>query len=80
MGPPNLQRTKNAREISNEKKFPQVETPMETPEEKKISPSKNSTVPLTVTLGVLFAGVGGLILAGYRHGHMNIGAVFKNLG
>jgi len=53
---------------------------METPEEKKISPSKNSTVPLTVTLGVLFAGVGGLILAGYRHGHMNIGAVFKNLG
>ena len=61
---------------------------METPEEQKISPSKNSTVPfsgndkvyLTVTLGVLFAGVGGLILAGYQHGHMNIGAVFKNIG
>jgi hypothetical protein len=52
----------------------------ETPEEQKISPSKNSTVPLTISLGVLFAGVGGLILAGYQHGHMNIGAVFKNIG
>jgi hypothetical protein len=51
-----------------------------TPEEKKISPSKNSTVPLTIALGVLFACVGGVILAGYKHGHMNIGAVFKNLG
>ena len=54
----------------------------ETPEQEKISPSKNPLKPPTeivYSLGGMFVSTLGLILIGYMHGHMNIKAVIENL-
>jgi hypothetical protein len=51
----------------------------ETPTDKKIPPTKNYTVPLTITLGVIFfidlMIIGGILI----HGKANFAEVFKNL-
>ena len=54
---------------------------METPEQEKISPSKNPLKPpleLALSLIVIFIGTLGVILLGYLHGKMSISTVIGN--
>jgi len=39
----------------------------------------NSVMPNVISLGLLFLSTIGIIIAGYFHGHMSIGAVYKNI-